>query len=92
MAILRLSEIKEMGVEQMDEKIKELTTDLGKMRSQVRSGGAPENSGKAREIRRTIARLETIKAQKMKEAPKEKTRASTKSKLRTGSSKDEPSE
>ena len=72
MAILRLSEIKEMGLEQIDDKMKELRTELGKMKSQVRSGGAPENSGKVREIRRTLARLETIKAQ----GPKKKTKYS----------------
>jgi len=36
------------------------------MKSQVRSGGAPENPGRMREIRRTIARLETIRAERAK--------------------------
>jgi large subunit ribosomal protein L29 len=61
MAILKTKEIRELSPQDIDEKIKELTTDMGKMSSQVRSGGAPENSGKVREIRRTIARLKTIK-------------------------------
>lgn len=72
MAILRLAEIKEMSRDQMEEKIEELRTELGKMESQVRSGGAPENSGRVREIRRTIARLETVKAQREKEKPEAK--------------------
>ncbi len=66
MAILRLREIREMSEQQMTDKIKELKTELGKMKSQVRSGGAPENPGKMRGIRRTIARLETIRAEKAK--------------------------
>jgi len=59
-----------MSLEQIDEKLKELGTELGKMRSQARSGGAPENSGKMREIRRTIARLKTEQTQKEKAAKK----------------------
>ena len=54
----------------MEEKMSALHTDLGKMKSQVRSGGAPENAGKVREIRRTIARILTIKAEKETEAIK----------------------
>jgi large subunit ribosomal protein L29 len=72
MAIMRLSEIKDLDVKQIDEKTDELRTELGKMKSQVRSGGAPENGGKAKEIRRTIARLLTIKSQKANESPKAK--------------------
>lgn len=59
-----------MSLEQIDEKLKELGTELGKMRSQARSGGAPENSGKMGEIRRTIARLKTEQTQKEKAAKK----------------------
>jgi len=70
MAIIRLREIREMSGEQMGEKLKELSTEMGKMKSQVRSGGAPENSGKMRDIRRTIARLETVRAEKAKTAAK----------------------
>lgn len=72
MAILRLKEIRGMDTGQIDDKIKELYAEYSKMRSQVRSGGAPENSGKMGNIRKTIARLLTIKSQKEKagEAPK----------------------
>ena len=48
-----------MSPEEIQAKITELSGDLSKMKSQIRSGGAPENSGKIREIRRTIARLKT---------------------------------
>lgn len=65
MAIIRKKEILEMSADQIDEKISELKTELGKMRSQIRSGGAPENGGKMREIKRTIARLLTEKTNKM---------------------------
>ena len=55
-----------MDVGQIDGKIKELYAEYSKMKSQVRSGGAPENSGKMGNIRKTIARLLTIKSQKEK--------------------------
>ena len=64
MAILKIKEIRAMSAEQMDEKLSELGTELSKMRSQKRSGGAPENTGKMRTIRRTIARIETVKNEK----------------------------
>ena len=59
----------ELAMRQMEEKdieehIKELYKDYAKMKSQVRSGGAPENPGKMREIKRTIARLKTIYKEK----------------------------
>jgi large subunit ribosomal protein L29 len=72
MAILRISDMREMSVEQIDEKLKEIETDLGKMKSQVRSGGAPENPGKMRDMRKTAAKLLTIKSQKLNEEPQKK--------------------
>jgi large subunit ribosomal protein L29 len=71
MAIMRVKEMREMSVAEIDEKIKQLYTDYAKMKSQVRSGGAPENSGRMQNARKTIARLETVKHQKLKEAPAE---------------------
>jgi large subunit ribosomal protein L29 len=64
MAILRPNELKDMAAGQIEAKITELETEYGKMKSQVRSGGAPENSGRMREIRRTIARLKHIYKEK----------------------------
>lgn len=64
MAILRNNELKDMALGQIEAKIGELETEYGKMRSQIRSGGAPENPGKIREIKRTIARLKHIYKEK----------------------------
>lgn len=66
MAIMRVKEMRELSVGMIDDKIKQLYTDYSKMKSQVRSGGAPENSGKMHMLRKTIARLETIKLQKQR--------------------------
>ena len=64
MAILRLRDIRAMSPEQIRTRVAELRLDYGAMKSAIRSGGAPENTGKMREIRRTIARLLTVLREK----------------------------
>jgi len=59
-AILRAEEIRELSIEQMQEKLKELKQELFSERSKKAAGGAPENPGRIREIKRTIARINTI--------------------------------
>jgi len=60
-AILRSEEIRDLSDEDMEEKIKELRDELLREKSMIASGGAPENPGRIREIKRTIARILTIK-------------------------------
>jgi len=60
MAILRKSEIKEMGPEELEDKMSQLKADLMKIRGVLASGGIPENVGRAREIKKTIARIKTM--------------------------------
>ncbi|MCS4541587.1 MAG: 50S ribosomal protein L29 [Euryarchaeota archaeon] len=69
MAILRKGKIREMSPEEIDEKIKELRTDLARIRASIAAGGPPENPGRIRALRKTIARLLTIKKEIQK--PKE---------------------
>ncbi|MCR4327219.1 MAG: 50S ribosomal protein L29 [Nanoarchaeota archaeon] len=57
MAILRPKEIREMGKADKEKKLKELKLELIKSRGKVSQGG----SLKTREIKKTIARLLTIK-------------------------------
>ncbi|MBN2014563.1 MAG: 50S ribosomal protein L29 [Candidatus Altiarchaeota archaeon] len=61
MAILRASEMREMKADELDGNLTELQKDLMKIKGVLASGGVPENVGKAKEIRRTIARILTIK-------------------------------
>jgi large subunit ribosomal protein L29 len=61
MAILRSEEIRDMSGEEMDDKIFELRSELLRERSKVASGGVADNPGRIKEIRRTIARILTIK-------------------------------
>jgi large subunit ribosomal protein L29 len=64
MAILRKDDINDMDVIEIEEKIAELKQELLKINTSIASGGTPDNPGKIKAIRRTIARMKTIKAQK----------------------------
>ncbi|MFH0861649.1 MAG: 50S ribosomal protein L29 [Candidatus Altiarchaeota archaeon] len=66
MAIIRSSEIQGMDDSEMDERLIQLRKELMKIRGVLASGGIPEEVGKAREIRRTIARIKTQKTQRTK--------------------------
>jgi large subunit ribosomal protein L29 len=68
MAILRASEIREMGAEELDDKLTQLHNDLMKIRGVLASGGIPEHVGRMKETRKTIARINTIKNAKARDA------------------------
>jgi large subunit ribosomal protein L29 len=59
--ILRMAEIRDMSPEEREEKLVELATELTKMKTMIKAWGAVENPGRARAIRRTIARIMTVK-------------------------------
>jgi large subunit ribosomal protein L29 len=59
--ILRVAEIRDMSPEEREDKLVELTTELTKMKTMIKAGGAVENPGRVRAIRRTIARIMTVK-------------------------------
>jgi len=60
MAILRAKEIRGMSDKDLTKQLKDLRSDLLKQHAISATGGAPENPGKIRELRRTIARILTI--------------------------------
>ena len=60
MAILRPDEIREMTSEEREEQLVKLKDELIRERAIASAGGAPDNPGRIREIRRTIARIKTI--------------------------------
>jgi len=63
-AILRPSEIRDMNVEEMRSKLRELRTELARARATVAAGGSLDNPARIRELRRTIARVLTIMKEK----------------------------
>ena len=60
MAILRKKEIRELSPEERKSKLDELEQELMKQQSKLASTGIPDNSGRLREIKKTIARILTI--------------------------------
>lgn len=60
MPVMRLREIRSMTSEERKKKLTELRTELMKLRTMVKAGGSIENPARAREIRRTIARILTV--------------------------------
>jgi large subunit ribosomal protein L29 len=61
MAILRGEEIRKMNDTEQSEELDKLKMELIRERAIASAGGAPESPGRIREIRRTIARIKTIR-------------------------------
>ncbi len=60
MAILRTDEVRNMNSSERQDELDKLRLELVRERAVASAGGAPENPGRIREIRRTIARIKTI--------------------------------
>ena len=65
MAIIKKSELKQMKEAQLNEKLLDLKKEMMKFNSQRAVGTTPENPGKIKEIKRTIARILTKLNQKV---------------------------
>ncbi len=73
MPILRLKDIRAMSSEDRTKRLTELRTELMRLRTMIKAGGAVENPGRIRELRKTIARILTVENEKpmSSEKPKE---------------------
>lgn len=60
MPILRMTEIREMPPDERMRRLEELRTELSKLRTMISAGGAVENPGRVKALRRTIAKLLTV--------------------------------
>lgn len=63
---MKPSEIREMSIEEIEQKIKELRLQLAKERGMLTMGASIENPMVIRNLRRDIARLLTIKKEKLR--------------------------
>jgi large subunit ribosomal protein L29 len=63
MAVLRSKEIRALNEKDYESKMTEIRKELMKLRAQKSAGSTPENPGRIRALRRTIARMLTIKKQ-----------------------------
>jgi large subunit ribosomal protein L29 len=60
MPIMRLKEIVDMSSEDRAKKLSELRTEMARMRTMIRAGGAVENPARITQLRKTIAQILTI--------------------------------
>lgn len=60
MPILRKKDMRTMSSEDRKKKLTELQTELARLRTMSKAGGAVENPARIRELRKTIARVLTI--------------------------------
>lgn len=64
MAILRSKQIRDLSAEDFQKKMNEIRLELAKERGKISIGSPADNPGKIRELRKTIARMITIKQEK----------------------------
>ncbi len=60
MAIIKKNEMVQMDEKTLNDKLRELSKELIKINAQIAMGTIPENPGKIKEIKRTIARIKTM--------------------------------
>ncbi|MEM2926269.1 MAG: 50S ribosomal protein L29 [Candidatus Bathyarchaeia archaeon] len=64
MPLMRMKEIRDLTEDEIQRRLSELRAELFKLRGVSKAGGAVENPGRIREIRKTIARILTIQAER----------------------------
>jgi large subunit ribosomal protein L29 len=68
MAEIKVSDVRAMTPDELDDKLAALKKEQFNLRFQ-KATGQLENTGRVREVRRTIARIKTVAAQKKRAAP-----------------------
>jgi large subunit ribosomal protein L29 len=64
MAILRPKDIRKMDDKELQKQIRDLNLELSKERANIHIGASVSSPGKLKEIRKTLARIKTIKNEK----------------------------
>ena len=64
MPMKRIREIREVSDEERSRRLSELKTELVRMMTMVKAGGAVENPSRIRELKKTIARIQTVMNEK----------------------------
>lgn len=71
MPVLRVKEARSMSSEDRRKRLDELRTELSRLRTMIKAGGAVENPARIRELRKAIARLLTVESDAKKAEAKE---------------------
>ena len=60
---MKFTDIKKMPKDELSKKLRELNTELMKLNAQIAIGTTPKNTKQIRDIKRTIAKVETMNKQ-----------------------------
>lgn len=60
---MRFNELVQMSADELEKKEKEIKLELIKLNSQVATGTNPKNPGQIRNLKKSLARIKTIKRQ-----------------------------
>ncbi|MGD8505457.1 MAG: 50S ribosomal protein L29 [Candidatus Bathyarchaeota archaeon] len=71
MPISRLKDIRAMSSEDRKKRVTELRTELMRLKTMIKAGGAVENPGRVRELRKAIAHLLTVESEQPMQAQEE---------------------
>jgi len=66
MPIVRLKDVRAMPPEDRRKRLTELRTELMRLKTMIKAGGAVENPGRIRELRKAVARILTIESEQPK--------------------------
>jgi large subunit ribosomal protein L29 len=61
---MKARDLRELGLEELDQKIRELSQELNDLRIKHKSGAGIEKPVRMRTMRREIARMKTVKAER----------------------------
>ena len=67
MTILYPEDIRDMTAQEREDELEQLRTELLNDRAVQAAGGAPDNPGRIKELRKAIARIETIRKEEGEE-------------------------
>ena len=82
MAIIKKSEIQKMGPKQLEEKKIELQKEMIKINAQLSTKTTPENPGRIKAVKKTIARINTLLTQKKEETSQQPAAPTTKKEVK----------
>ena len=72
MPILRVKEIRDMSSEERTKRLAEFRTEIQRLKTMTKAGGAVENPARIGELRKSVARILTIETEPKPEPPKQK--------------------
>jgi len=68
---MKFADIKKMPKDELNKKIVDLKTELMKLNAQIAIGTTPKNTKQIRDIKRTLAKVETLREQSLEKQVQE---------------------